>query len=270
MQEKNLVELSKALNELYERYNRRDYVSPDPLQFLYHYTSSENIELAGIISSSFAFGNVKNIINFLDKIFYIISPPYDFIKNSSEKEILKTFKGMKYRFADDKEISSFFIALKRVYERYSSLYKMFMREYIKKKSILNATYFFLNKMRELSSNNIKTLIPSPSKGSACKRFFLFLRWMVRKDDVDLGVWEKIDKRDLIIPLDTHMFKIAKEMNFLKRNTPDLKAAIEITRNFKLISNNDPVKYDFVLTRFGIHPVINKIFKGGASWIIHYG
>ncbi len=112
MQEENLEKLLKALDELYEKYNRRDYVSPDPLQFLYHYSSSENIELAGIISSSFAFGNVKNIINFLEKIFFLISPPYDFLKNSSEEEIKKVFKGMKYRFADDKEISSFFIALK--------------------------------------------------------------------------------------------------------------------------------------------------------------
>lgn len=258
MQEKNLEKLSKALDELYEKYNRRDYVSPDPLQFLYHYSDPENIELAGLISSSFAFGNVKNIINFLEKIFFVITPPKEFFFNVKENEIPKIFKNFKYRFADENEISSFFIAIKRFLSHYSTLYNFFCNEYIKKKSLFAVAMVFIKKIYELSFNQIKILLPDPSKKSAFKRFFLFLRWMIRKDSVDLGIWERLLPEDLIIPLDTHMYKIAKQLNFTQRKVQDLKTAVEITEKFKILSPEDPLKYDFVLTRFGIHPVIKKL------------
>ena len=248
--------LSKILNELYEKYNRRDFVSPDPLQFLYHYTSPMNIELAGLISSSFAFGNVKNILNFLEKIFYIITPPYQFLLNTSEKEIFKIFKKFKYRFADGQEISSFFIGIKRFLNIHTSLYNFFYSEYINKKSLISALKSFLTEMHNLTSKKIKILLPNPENNSAFKRVFLFLRWMIRRDDVDIGIWENISPKDLIIPVDTHMLKIAKYLKFTKRKTSDLKTAIEITNKFKQISPDDPVKYDFILTRFGIHPKFN--------------
>ncbi len=248
--------LSKILNELYEKYNRRDYVSPDPLQFLYHYSTPDNIELAGLISSSFAFGNVNNILSFLEKIFFVITPPKDFFQNISEKEIIKIFKNFKYRFADEKEIAHFFIAIKKFLQQYSNLYKFFYSEYINKKSLIEAAMNFIKKLYELSYYQIKILLPNPEKKSAFKRFFLFLRWMVRKDEVDLGIWKGISPTDLIVPLDTHMFKIAKLLKLTNRKTNNLKTAIEITEKFKIISPEDPVKYDFVLTRFGIHPKFN--------------
>ncbi len=252
-QARNLEKLLKMLEELYKNYNRRDYVSPDPLQFLYHYSKPENVELAGFISSSFAFGNVKNILNFLEKIFYLITPPGDFFKSIKENEIDKIFKNFKYRFADSGEIIAFFKTIKKILEEYSSLYNLFYDAYIKEKTIINAMKIFIDKFYSYSSHKIKILLPNPENNSAFKRFFLFLRWMIRKDDVDLGIWDNIPKNELIVPLDTHMYNISKKLNFTKRKVADLKTAIEITEKFKLISPEDPVKYDFVLTRFGIHP-----------------
>jgi uncharacterized protein (TIGR02757 family) len=97
----------------------------------------------------------------------------------------------------------------------------------------------------------KYLLPSPSRGSACKRLNLFLRWMVRKDAVDPGGWTGVPKSKLIVPLDTHMARIGKMFDFTLRKSADMKMAFEITAAFSEFAPRDPVKFDFSLTRFGI-------------------
>ncbi|MBW2545477.1 MAG: TIGR02757 family protein, partial [Deltaproteobacteria bacterium] len=94
-------------------------------------------------------------------------------------------------------------------------------------------------------------VPLPAKGSACKRLNLFLRWMVRRDDVDPGGWDDIPPSKLVIPLDTHMHRICLAFGFTKRKQADMKTALEITDSFRAIVPDDPVRYDFALTRLGI-------------------
>ena len=108
------------------------------------------------------------------------------------------------------------------------------------------------------------LLPRPSKGSACKRMALFLRWMVRRDDVDPGGWHGVSPADLLIPLDTHMFNISSTLGLCSMKSASGKAAAEITRNFKDVSPDDPVKYDFALTRYGIREemTVEELF---AKW-----
>ncbi len=250
--------LKDYLENLYFLYNKKKYVYPDPLQFLYDYQNFSDIEIVGLICSSFAYGRVNNIISFLEKILKIIESPYDFIVNIDEKNIKKIFKKFKYRFTTSEEIVDFFLIIKKVINNHYSLYKLFLKVYNKHKNIEKAVRDFIEKCYCYSNGSLKTLLPNYKKNSAFKRFFLFLRWMVRNDEVDLGIWEKIPKQELIIPLDIHMYKIAKMINFTSRRTADLKTAIEITQNFKNINPDDPVKYDFVLTRFGIHPEIKKL------------
>jgi uncharacterized protein (TIGR02757 family) len=95
------------------------------------------------------------------------------------------------------------------------------------------------------------LVPSPAAGSACKRLNLYLRWVVRRDDVDPGGWEGIAPSKLVVPLDTHMFRICRSLGMTARNQADLKSALEITQAFRAIVPEDPVRYDFALTRLGI-------------------
>ena len=101
------------------------------------------------------------------------------------------------------------------------------------------------------------LVPSPAGGSACKRLFLFLKWMVRRDDVDPGGWTLLSPADLIIPLDVHMFRLCSALGLTARKSPDLKAALEVTEVFRSVLPSDPLKYDFVLTRFGIRSEMNE-------------
>ncbi len=105
--------------------------------------------------------------------------------------------------------------------------------------------------RNIKPNGLTQFFPSPEKGSACKRLNLFLRWMIRKDSVDPGGWDELPASKLIIPLDTHMYKIGKKLGFTKRKQANMKTALEITKGFAKLASKDPVKYDFALTRFGI-------------------
>jgi uncharacterized protein (TIGR02757 family) len=100
------------------------------------------------------------------------------------------------------------------------------------------------------------LLPSPGRGSACKRLNLFLRWMVRSDEVDTGVWQGVAASKLIVPLDTHMHRIAGQMGLTQRKQPDMRTALEITDRFRSIAPMDPVRYDFALTRLGIRQALD--------------
>ena len=102
-----------------------------------------------------------------------------------------------------------------------------------------------------SSHDISVIIPKDTQ-SACKRVCMFLRWMVRKSDVDLGLWNFIPTSQLLIPLDTHVARISRNLGLLKRNSNDLKAVVELTNNLKQFDENDPVKYDFALFGYGVN------------------
>ena len=122
---------------------------------------------------------------------------------------------------------------------------------------LEGVSLFVEGIREAGKIPSSFLLASPRDGSACKRLFLFLKWMVRSDEVDPGEWSVLSPRDLVVPLDVHMFRICSALGLTQRRTPDLRTAREITTVFSHILPDDPVKYDFVLTRFGIRPELNE-------------
>ena len=240
------------LDVIYDQYNRRSFVHPDPLEFLYFYKDIRDREIAGLITSALAYGKVAQI---LKSVSYVLGrmddSPYLFLQNSDKKFLVQRFKEFKYRFADGKNLAALLSGVKNVIDRFGSLNKCFVSGLSPDhENILLAMTFFVSELTS-SGNNPGHLIASPKKGSACKRMNLFLRWMVRSDRVDPGEWEGIDKSKLIVPIDTHMFKIGSIFGFTSRKQADIKTALEITQGFKTLSPKDPVKYDFALTRFGI-------------------
>lgn len=239
------------LETIYKKYNKRSLVSPDPLQFLYAYKDVKDREIVGLIASSFAYGNVKQIIKTVDKILTKLGKsPRETIVASSKEDFEKMFKNFKYRFTTSQELVNFLLAIQNTLKKYISLEKCFLTNYTRNsKNVLTALKHFCEQLR--SHGNISSLIPDPQKNSALKRINLFLRWQVRKDNVDTGGWSKIKTSHLIVPIDTHMHNIAKKLGLTKRKQADIKTAIEITQNFAKFSPKDPTKYDFCLTRFGI-------------------
>ena len=243
----------KFFENIYKKYNKKTFVSPDPLQFLYSYDNVYDREIAGLIASLLAYGKVAQILKSVNIILDKLTPePSAFLKRSSPAKIRNLFPDFKHRFTSGSEISSLLLAVRYVINKYGSLYNCFRScSKPEEKTIIPSLITFTAILKEKADGIESNLLPSPEKGSACKRPNLYLRWMVRKDRVDPGGWDDIDPSKLIIPLDTHMYKIGKALGFTSRKQSDLKTAMEITDGFRNLSSEDPVRYDFAFTRFGI-------------------
>ena len=239
----------RQLDQIYRRYNRRKYVSPDPLQFLYDYPDIQDREIAGLIASCFAYGRVAGILSSVSRILNFMGPsPREFLRECTEKTLLETYDGFRHRFATHRELIALLLGISGLFRKYGSLNECFLAFSRNKDStVMPALQGFVD-ATGCAGNH---LLPSPSKGSACKRLNLFLRWMVRKDAVDPGGWQGIDRNKLVIPLDVHMSRIALRMGLTERKSCGIRTALEITEAFRNINASDPVKYDFALTRFGI-------------------
>lgn len=239
----------RVLEKLYRRYNRRKYVHPDPLEFLYGYPDVRDREIAGFIASILAYGRVAQILKSVGTVLDKMGPsPYAFLKEKSTSSLAAIFLGFRHRFTADTGLVSVLTSMKKVISRYGSLNRCFvagMRD--SDETVLPALQKFST---ELMCND-SYLVPSPERGSACKRLNLFLRWMVRKDAVDPGGWMGVPASKLIMPLDVHIAKIGCELRLTKRKSPGMGMALDITASFQELTPEDPVKYDFVLTRFGI-------------------
>jgi len=269
---KNKNNLKEKLEELYSFYNKKKFVHPDPLEFLYNYKDLRDREVVALIASSLAYGRVAQILKSVSTVLEIISPsPCDFLTGISERALLKRFTGFKHRFTTGEDMSGMLLAAKKMIEKDGSLLNAFISVYSSAdENILPALSSFAGRLVEESDGSKNSLIPLPDRGSACKRLILFLRWMVRKDQVDPGGWDIIPPSKLIIPLDTHMYSICTGLEMTCRKQADMQTAIEITNAFKKIIPEDPVKYDFSLTRLGIRKegdpalFISRIVKPGRS------
>ena len=245
------MNLKDKLEGIYLEYNKREYIDPDPLLFLYDYPEKKNREIAGFMAACLSYGRVELIMETVAGILCKLSPtPFDYIMTRTKKEMENDFKGFRYRFASEVHLVSLLWGIRDVIIGFSSLETCFYEGMTPEdETILSGLIFFFEQMNK--DREIGHLLADPQKKSACKRSLLFLRWMVRKDQVDPGGWEKISPSQLIVPLDTHMHKIGMMLEFTRRKSADMKTAIEITKGFKKILRHDPVKYDFCLTRFGI-------------------
>jgi len=237
----------RHLENLYSALNRREFVSPDPLQFLYEYDDPFDREVVGLIASSLAYGRVAQILNSVRKILDNMEEPRRFVIDSTPGKLNKIFSDFKHRFTTGDDMASMLTGVQRAIKKHGSLGKCFASH--TKKSDQNAMPALAGFVSELGAGT--SLLPCPDKKSACKRLNMYLRWMVRRDDVDPGGWKGISPAKLIVPLDTHMYRISKKLGFTNRKAPNYTTAIEITQAFKKFSPDDPVRYDFALTRLGI-------------------
>ncbi|MFH1130028.1 MAG: TIGR02757 family protein [Pseudomonadota bacterium] len=240
------------LEKLYAKYNQRKYVHPDPLEFLYNYEKLRDREIVALVASSLAYGRVVQILRSVSFVLDKMKSPTQFLAKHSAKDLRKIFFGFKHRFTTGDQLAAMLFAAKRMIGHHGSLGGCFVSKMKgKDETVVFALNEFCKELVELSGANCGNLIPDVSKGSACKRMNLFLRWMVRKDNVDPGGWDEMPRSKLIVPLDTHMYKIGRALGFTVRKNADMRTAIEVTKGFAEFSPDDPVRYDFSLTRLGI-------------------
>lgn len=243
----------RFLEDLYNQYNHFELISPDPLEVVYLYKKKIDMELSAFIASSLAYGRVKQILRSVRTVLDGMGPsPSSFLLENKPALIRKVFQSFKHRFTTAGLLSDMLIALGKLLQKYGSLESCFKAGFnANDANILPALTKFVKKLENACGRTMPMLLPSPHGGSACKRLNLFLRWMVRNDRVDPGLWRSIPASHLVAPLDTHMHKIALTIGLTSRKQADIRCAIEITEAFKAICPEDPVRYDFALTRMGI-------------------
>ncbi|MCF6248944.1 MAG: TIGR02757 family protein [Desulfobacula sp.] len=245
------TQIKEKLDHLYETYNQREYVDPDPLLFLYNYPDKKNREIVGFIAAGFAYGRVEMIMKTVGHVLERLGiDPFRYLMEKSIKDMKNEFIGVRHRFANEDHLVNLLWGIRKVIFEFSSLENCFYEGMGQNDdTVLSGLQFLSDQIR--GKEQIGHLLADPAKKSACKRSHLFLRWMVRNDAVDPGGWDQVPSSKLIVPVDRHMHTSGVMLGFTSRKTADLKTALEITGGFKKITPQDPVKYDFCLTRFGI-------------------
>jgi uncharacterized protein (TIGR02757 family) len=243
------------LDELYAKYNRRKFVHPDPLEFLYCYRDVGDREIVGLLASSLAYGRVMQILKSVSTVLgRMAGSPLEFLLTTDPADFEGVFAGIKHRFTDAAHLSALMRGMQRLIREHGSLNRAFLAGHAEDAgTVLPA----MNRFSAALALPDSYLVPAPESGSACKRFCLYLRWMVRKDHVDPGGWTGVAPAQLIVPVDTHMAGIAREFGLTSKKSANRAMAEEITRSFAAFRPEDPVRYDFALTRFGIHPEVKK-------------
>ena len=238
------------LDKLVEQYENESFIKDDPVQFIHKYKNKKDIELAGFISSLLAYGSRQQFIKKLNILFDNIAQnePLNFIRNF-EPEIIGDFN---YRFGKPSDFVMIFKILKRLYTESEGLEDLFSYGFKQNKMFETVVDYFYSRADNSVGQGFYHMIPNPRNGGAMKRMCMFLRWMVRKGPVDLGIWNFITPEQLYIPLDVHVARVSRQMGLLKRNANDFKSVIELTENLKKLCPQDPVKYDFAMFGYGVN------------------
>jgi len=241
-----------ALGSLYNQFTRREYVHPDPLEVLYDYPEAADREVAGLVAACLSYGRVRSILASVRDALSRMPSPRAWLTEATTDTLRDAFAGFRHRFATGEQMAALLLGARRLVERHGSLNAAFVARLTSgDETVADALAGFAAELREAAGGLDAHLLPCPARGSACKRLHLFLRWMVRCDAVDPGGWAGVSPRQLVVPLDVHMHRICTALGLLRRKSPDLKAALEATAAFRRFAPNDPVRYDFALTRLGI-------------------
>lgn len=245
----NLQQLRSTLNAKVVQYNHPSFIATDPIQVPHGFTLMQDIEIAGFLAASIAWGNRTMIIKNAARLMEIMEQqPYEYVMHAGPEE-LKKLDGFVHRTFNADDAIQFVYSLRNIYHQYGSMEKAFKGHSVKDRIHHFRTVFF----REDHLQRTEKHVSDPFKGSAAKRINMFLRWMVRQDEggVDFGIWNNISPAELIIPLDVHSGRAARKLGLLQRKQNDWKAAEELTTNLRLLDPEDPVKYDYALFGMGV-------------------
>lgn len=241
--------LKKLLEEKVLQYNCSRFIDDDPVQVPHAFSKKEDIEIAGFMAATLAWGQRKSIIAKTQELIQRMDhAPFDFISSATPADF-RRFNGFVYRTFNSSDCIFFLWSLQNIYVRHGGIEKVFDEGYRRAGSIKDAMLHFRKIFFETKhQSRAEKHLPDAARNSACKRLNLFLRWMIRKDsfDVDFGIWKTIPASALYIPLDVHTARAARSLNLLCRRHDDWKAVEELTLALRKFDPADPVKYDYAL------------------------
>ena len=258
--------LKHHLDQFLDNFPREKHLSSDPVQYVHRYGAPRDREVAGLIASVFAYGNVKSVLRTVDSaLSYLGSSPARAIASFDPRRDTRRLHGFYHRFNTSRDLAVLFWIIRRALEEYGSLESVFTAGLSRKDdeitsgleqfctTLLNFGHEQFYPRGELKRRiGVRFLFPRPSEGSACKRLNLYLRWMVRPEDgIDCGVWTGVAPRQLVIPLDTHIARISSYIGLTGMHSPGWAMALDITRSLRRLHADDPLRYDFALCHLGI-------------------
>lgn len=251
--ELNYSELKEFLDEKVELYNHPNFIKSDPIQIPHRYSLKEDIEIAGFLSATIAWGNRKMIISNAKKLMELMgNTPFDFVMSHTKKD-LDTLQQFVHRTFNGEDCKTFIIALQNIYQNHQGLEAVFAQNQTDQ-SMQESISKFKSLFFEIPhSYRTQKHISDPLNNSAAKRLNMWLRWNCRQDQkgVDLGIWKSIPSSKLSCPLDVHSGNVARKLGLLTRKQNDGKALSELDANLRLLDPQDPVKYDFALFGLGV-------------------
>lgn len=244
------------LNDKVKEYNQPSFIAADPICIPHRFTRLQDIEIAGFFAAIFAWGNRTTIINKTAELMALMgNAPYDFCRHHSSDD-LKHLLYFKHRTFTPTDLLYFIEFFHMHYSQHLSLEAAFTKHMQPGDedvtNALNGFYQYFFSLPHVPARTMKH-IACPAKKAACKRINMYLRWMVRKDNcgVDFGLWKNIRPSQLVIPLDVHVARVAREFNLLQRPQNDWLAARELTAQMKTLNAEDPARYDYALFALGV-------------------
>lgn len=249
----NKTELKEFLDEKVIQYNTAAFIESDPIQIPHQFSLKEDIEIAGFLTATIAWGNRKMIINNSKRMMTIMGDsPYDFVMSHTDAQ-LQNLEGFVHRTFNSSDFFTFIKALQHIYTNHNGLEMAFAKNQ-QPLSMQPSIAEFKELFFEVT-HQARTMkhVSDPMQGSAAKRLNMFLRWMVRQDQkgVDFGIWKSIPTAALSCPLDVHSGNVARKLGLLTRKQNDGRALAELDASLRILDANDPVKYDFALFGLGV-------------------
>lgn len=247
-------ELRDLLEHLHDKYNRPEFIEPDPISVPHAFAGKEDREIAGFFAATIAWGNRKAIVKSARRMMqYMDDAPADFVRNASADELtrLQTYV---HRTFNGQDFTDFVLAIRGITQRYGGIGDFFESHYEAEGDMARVLSAFRREFFACEHNpHCEKHLSSIDKGAACKRLNMYLRWFVRRDDrgVDFGLWRKIPASALYLPLDVHSGNMGRALGLLVRKQNDWKATAEITASLREFDADDPVRYDFSLFGAGI-------------------
>jgi uncharacterized protein (TIGR02757 family) len=256
-------DLGPRLARLYEAYNREDAAS-DPIQIVRRYTSPADQEVIGYCAAALAFGRVASVLNTVETLARVLGPaPAAYVREFDPAAPHPELRAMVHRWTRGVDIVALLWLLRQMIDRSGSIERFFLEGYDPEATDIGEALDSFSRRalaldvksvygrRRPARTGVGYFFPRPSAGSGCKRLNLFLRWMVRRDEVDLGAWTSIPPSKLIVPLDTHVIRLGRCLRLTRYTSPGWRMAADITASLRAIDPVDPVRFDFSICHVGM-------------------
>ncbi len=261
--------IKDRLEELYRSFDL-SMISPDPLEVVRRFNRPEDQEIAGLVAASLAYGRAETITGAAaEALRRMGDAPWEFVMGFDPGRDGGRFDGFVYRWTRGRDLSMLAALMQQALRRHGSLGALFARGHRASDPHTGpALSHFTDTLlgyaeadhlsgRHATKTGVRYLLPSPRTGSACKRMNLYVRWMVRRDAPDLGLWQRVPPSSLVMPIDTHVARISRRLGLTARRQADWKMAVEVTRALRRFDPEDPVKYDFAMCHWGMLEFRNR-------------